>query len=252
MTPLRARGLHRFYRRGGNEVAALLDVSLSCAPGEIVAVTGPSGSGKSTLLGLLAGLDDPDGGAVHVAGLRLSHTTPAAAARLRARHIGILTQSSALLGHLSVLENVRFAASLRGASAASLRGASAASLRGASAGSPRAAGGRGARTRATGAGPSPDELVDGLGLRAVRHATPRTLSGGETARAGLAVALAGAPTVLLADEPTAEVSRDEEGTVLDLLRTWRPRDGATVIVTHSDAVAEQADRVVHLIDGRIV
>jgi len=216
VTPLEARGLHRFYRRGGSEVAALLDVSLTCRPGEIVAVTGPSGSGKSTLLGLLAGLDDPDGGAVHVAGQRLSHVTPAAGARLRARHIGILTQSSALLGHLSVLENVRFAAALR-----------------------------------AGSGPSPDELVDGLGLHAVRRSTTRTLSGGETARAGLAVALAGAPTVLLADEPTAEVSGDEEDTILDLLRRWRPQEGATVIVTHSSAVAEQADRVVHLVDGRV-
>src|SRR5258705_3406000 len=216
MTPLAAHGLHRFYRRGDSEVAALLDVSLSCRAGETVAVTGPSGSGKSTLLELRAGLDDPDGGAVHIAGERLSHQSPAVAARLRARHIGILTQSSGLLGHLSVLENVRFAAGLR-----------------------------------AGGGPSPEELIDGLGLGAVRRSTTRTLSGGETARAGLAVALAGAPAVLLADEPTAEVSAEEEHTVLDLLRRWRPAGGATVIVTHSDVVAAQADRIVHLIDGRI-
>jgi putative ABC transport system ATP-binding protein len=214
--PLAAHGLHRFYRRGGSEVAALLDVSLSCRAGETIAVTGPSGSGKSTLLGLLAGLDDPDGGAVHIAGQRLSHRTPAVAARLRARHIGILTQSSGLLGHLSVLENVRFAAGLR-----------------------------------AGGGPPPEELVDVLGLRAVRRSTARTLSGGETARAGLAVALAGAPAVLLADEPTAEVSAEEEHTILDLLRQLRPQDGATVVVTHSEVVAARADRIVHLIDGRI-
>ena len=215
MTPLVAVGLHRFFRRGGNEVAALLDVSLRCEAGETVAVTGPSGSGKSTLLGLLAGLDDPDGGSVHVVGERLSHRSPAVAARLRARHIGVLTQSSGLLGHLDVLENVRFAASLR-----------------------------------TGAGPRPEELVDALGLHDVRRGTVRTLSGGETARAGLAVALAGAPAVLLADEPTAEVSSSEEDTILALLQTWRPRDGATVIVTHSAAVAAHADRVLHLADGR--
>ena len=216
MKPLEARGLHRFYRRGGNEVGALLDVSLTCEAGETVAVTGPSGSGKSTLLGLLAGLDNPDGGAVHVAGERLSHQSPTVAARLRARHIGVLTQSSGLLGHLSVLENVRFAASLR-----------------------------------AGSGPSPEELVEGLGLQAVSRAVPRTLSGGETARAGLAVALAGSPSVLLADEPTAEVSSDEEHTILDLLRQWRPREGATVIVTHAAPVAAHADRIVHLVDGRV-
>lgn len=216
MMPLEAHGLHRFYRRGGNEVAALLDVSLTCAEGETVAVTGPSGSGKSTLLGLLAGLDDPDGGAVHIAGQRLSHRSPAAAARLRGQHIGVLTQSSGLLGHLTLLENVRFAASLR-----------------------------------AGRGPAPEELLDALGLSAVRRATTRTLSGGETARAGLAVALAGAPAVLLADEPTAEVSSTEEDTILDLLRQWRPAAGATVIVTHSTTVAAYADRVVHLTDGRL-
>lgn len=215
MKPLEARGLHRFYRRGDNEVAALLDVSLTCAAGETVAVMGPSGSGKSTLLSLLAGLDDPDGGVVHVAGEVLSHRSPAASARIRGRHIGILTQSSGLLGHLDVLENVTFAASVRGPH-----------------------------------GPAPVDLVDGLGLGAVMRDLPRTLSGGESGRAGLAVALAGDPAVLLADEPTAEVSSDEEETILDLLATWRGKEGATVIVTHSAAVAAHADRVVRLENGR--
>ncbi len=216
MTPLKAVGLHRFYRRGDSEVAALLDVSLTCQAGETVAVTGPSGSGKSTLLGLLAGLDDPDGGAVHVAGLRISHQSPAVAARLRARHVGFLTQSSGLLGHLTVLENVTFAAALR-----------------------------------AGTGPSPQELLEALGLHEVRRSYPRTLSGGETARAGLAVALAGAPQVLLADEPTAEVSGPEEDSILELLARWRPQQGATVLVTHAAAVAAHADRIVHLVDGRV-
>jgi putative ABC transport system ATP-binding protein len=213
--PLEARGLHRFYRSGPSEVAALLDVSLGCEPGETVAVTGPSGSGKTTLLALLAGLDDPDGGEVHVAGQLLSHRDPTTSARLRARHIGVLTQSSGLLGHLHVLDNVRLAASLRGRR-----------------------------------GPRPEELLEGLGLGAVIRASPRTLSGGEIARAGLAVALAGEPTVLLADEPTAEISADEEAQVLDLLAQWRPPQGATVLVTHSPTVAARADRVLRLSDGR--
>jgi len=214
--PLEAHGLHRFYRRGGTEVAALLDVNLTCAPGETVAVMGPSGSGKSTLLGLLAGLDDPDGGSVHVAGERLSHRTPAVGARIRARHIGVLTQASGLFAHLTVWENLTFTAGLGNRS-----------------------------------GPSPDVLVDGLGLRAVVRSMPRTLSGGETARAGLAVALAGTPSVLLADEPTAEVSSGEETAILELLRQWRPHDGATVIVTHAEAVAAYADRSIHLVNGRV-
>lgn len=216
MRPLQAAGLHRFYRRGGTEVAALRDVSLICAEDETVAVTGPSGSGKSTLLAMLAGLDDPDGGSVHVAGHRMSHQSAAVAARLRAEHVGILTQSSGLLAHLSVQENIRFAASL---------------------GRPGA--------------PAPAELLDGLGLTTVRGSLPRTLSGGETARTALAIALAGAPTVLLADEPTAEVSRDEETVILALIDRWRPPGGAVVIVTHSPAVAGHADRIVHLVDGRV-
>jgi putative ABC transport system ATP-binding protein len=82
------------------------------------------------------------------------------------------------------------------------------------------------------------------------HARPSTLSGGETARANLAVALAGSPSLLLADEPTAEVSTTEEAALLTLLRELRSSDGATLLVTHSPAVAEAADRVLHLVDGR--
>jgi putative ABC transport system ATP-binding protein len=82
------------------------------------------------------------------------------------------------------------------------------------------------------------------------HASPRTLSGGETARAGLAVALAGSPALLLADEPTAEVSREEEASILEQMREWSHAGTATIIVTHSPAVTTYADRVVHLVDGR--
>jgi len=221
MTPLSATGLHRFYRRGGSEVAALLDVGLDCAPGETVAVTGPSGSGKSTLLALLAGLDDPDGGKVLVCGELLSHRSPRDAARLRARHIGVLTQASGLLDHLTVTQNVRLAATFR-----------------------RQAGG--------GGGAGAEELLERLGLSAVRRSRPASLSGGETARAGLAVALAGNPDVLLADEPTAEISSAEERDVLDLLQQCRPARGATVLITHSDGVASRADRVLRLRDGRLV
>ncbi len=218
---MRATGLHRFYRRGETEVAALLDVALVVETGETVAVTGPSGSGKSTLLGLLAGLDDPDGGQVLVAGERLSHRSAAQSASIRARRIGILTQTSGLFSHLTVRANVQFA--------------------------------QRARMRAgAGAAPTIDELLDGLGLTAVTESLPATLSGGEAARAGLAVALAGGPALLLADEPTAEISAQEERDVLALLDSWRPADGATVIVTHSDTVAAHADRVLHLVDGRMV
>jgi putative ABC transport system ATP-binding protein len=217
---LQARGVHRFYRRGGrldNEVVALRDVDLTVAAGELVAVVGPSGSGKSTLLGLLAGLDDPSGGSVWVAGERLSHRPPAEQARLRGRHIGVLTQSSGLLDHLDVLGNVVLAGSFR---------------------RPAADPGHAVA------------LLGRLGLQDRLHARPSTLSGGETARANLAAALVGDPTVLLADEPTAEVSRAEEAAVLRLLTELRPPGSGTVVVTHSAAVARAASRVVTLIAGR--
>jgi putative ABC transport system ATP-binding protein len=89
-----------------------------------------------------------------------------------------------------------------------------------------------------------------LGLASRLGARPSTLSGGETARANLAVALAGQPMVLLADEPTAEVSRSEERALLDLLAATRPPSGATVLVTHSEVVASAADRVIELVDGK--
>ena len=214
---LEARGLHRFFRRGGEEVAALKDVSLNVTAGELVAVVGPSGSGKSTLLNLLAGLDDPDGGSVVVAGQQLSHEPATRQARMRGDLIGVLTQASGLVEHLDVLGNLRLAASFRSA-----------------------------KTSAD----QLHELLVGVGLTDRARARPSTLSGGETARANLAVALVGGPRLLLADEPTAEVSDAEEAVLLTLLRALQPVDGATVVVTHSDAVAGAADRVLHLVDGK--
>lgn len=213
-----ALGLHRFFRRGEEEVAALRDVSLDVLPGEVVAVVGPSGSGKTTLLNLLAGLDRPDAGVVRVGGRRLSHQSMAEQARLRGRHIGVMTQTSGLVEHLSLLDNVRLAGSFRAPG-----GGSAAAAR---------------------------EALQALGLAERFYGRPSTLSGGETARANLAVALVGDPDVVLADEPTAEVSRPEERQILELLRVTHHRAGV-VLVTHSDAVAAFADRVVSLRDGRV-
>lgn len=215
---LDARGLHRFYRRGGEEVAALRDVSLQVMPGELVAVVGPSGSGKSTLLNLLAGLDDPDGGQVTVSGQLISHQSPRVQAGIRARSIGIMTQGNGLVEHLDVASNIRLAGSFR----------------------PR---------------PMTDsevqELLEAVVLNNRSGSRPSTLSGGESARANLVVALAGEPDLLLADEPTAEVSDVEEAAVLRLIRDLRSESRATVVVTHSEAVARVSDRVLTLVDGRV-
>ena len=216
---LEARDLYRFYHVGDDETFALRGVSLQVDPGEIVAVVGPSGSGKSTLMASLAGLDEPDGGSVSVAGTRITRRPEPERARLRARWIGVLQQSGNLLDHLSVVQNVRIAQSLAG----------------------------GGRTRRL-----PEALLGDIGLAHRAHARPATLSGGETARAGLAVALANDPPLLLADEPTGEIDEANEQLVLDLLRRQAAAGHAVVIVTHSTRAATAADRIVHLRDGSIV
>jgi putative ABC transport system ATP-binding protein len=209
--------LYRFYRSGDEETLALRGVGVEVAAGELVAVVGPSGSGKSTLLACLAGLDEPDGGAVRIGGVRLSHRPEPQRAAMRARGIGMLFQSDNLIAHLSVRQNIdlvqRFA-------------------------------GRVDR-------PYRDQLLADLGLAHRAGAAVATLSGGESARAGLAVALAAAPPVLLADEPTGELDDTTEVSVLDLLRARARAGSAVLVASHSAAAAATADRTIELIDGRL-
>jgi putative ABC transport system ATP-binding protein len=212
-----ARSLYRFFRAGEEETLALQGVSLDVAGGEVVAVVGPSGSGKSTLLNCLAGLDEPDGGTVRIEGARMSHQPERARARLRARRIGYLGQSANLFDHLTVEENVRFVR----------------------------------RLAARPDNPPAAALLAAVGLAHRARARPSELSGGEAARAGLAVALAVEPAVVLADEPTGELDQVAEDAVLDLLLTAADGGAAVVVAGHSAAVAAVADRVVRLCDGRV-
>ena len=226
--------LYRFYHIGDDETFALRGVSVSVHAGEMVAVVGPSGSGKSTLLACRAGLDEPDGGHVTIAGQRITRRDEATRARLRARWIGMLLQSGNLLEHLTVTQNIQAAQAL--AARARRRGT----------GSEGGRNGSGARRL------DPHELLADVGLAERASARPSTLSGGEAARAGLAVAIANDPPVLLADEPTGEVDRQAEIGVLDLLRRRADRGKAVLVVTHSETVAASADRVVRMVDGKIV
>jgi len=215
---LDAHRLYRFFHAGDEETLALQGVSLTVCRGELVAVVGPSGSGKSTLLACLAGLDEPDGGRVLVEGERLSRRPEPERAALRAGRIGVLFQAGNLLDHLTVAQNVMLAQRVVG---------------------------RPAPTRAA-------ALLDTLGLARRADARPGELSGGEAARAGLAVALANDPAVVLADEPTGELDSASEARVLDLLWERAAAGGAVVVATHSPAVAAVAARTVHLEDGRVL
>jgi putative ABC transport system ATP-binding protein len=214
---IEATELYRFFHHGDDEVIALRGVSLSVRQGEMVAVVGPSGSGKSTLLSCIAGLDDPDGGSVRVAGHVMSRRPERERALVRARHMGVLLQSHNLIGHLSVAGNARVAH--------------------------RLAGGRGRLDLAA--------LLARLGLAGRGDAYPAQLSGGEGVRAGLAVALVNQPAVVIADEPTAEVDQVTEAEVLGLLRAEVGRGLALLVASHSAAAARAADRTVELVDGRV-
>jgi putative ABC transport system ATP-binding protein len=215
---LEARNLYRFFRAGEEETLALRGVSLTVERGAIVAVLGPSGSGKSTLLRCLAGLDEPAGGMVFVRGERVSHRPETERARIRARRIGVLLQAGNLLQHLDLRGNVRVVQ--------------------------LAGGGDTPRQRV-------EELLEQVGLAERRNAYPTELSGGELARAGLAVALANDPDVVLADEPTGELDGDTEQQVLRLLAEHVGRGAGLVVATHSLEVARMADRVLTLTDGQV-
>ena len=215
---LQAESLYRFYHVGDDETLALQGVSLDVDGGEMIAITGPSGSGKSTLLNCLAGLDEPSAGMVRVDGNRLSRRPEAERAAIRATSIGILFQSANLVEHLTVAENVRLAQ--------------------------RVAGEHDNRRV--------DQVLDDVGLTTRAHARPSQLSGGESARAGLAVALANDPHVILADEPTGELDGVTAERVLGILRARARSGSAVVVVTHNPAVAESADREIKLADGRVI
>jgi putative ABC transport system ATP-binding protein len=210
--------LYRFFHVGDTEVRALRGASLTVGAAEVVALVGPSGSGKSTLLACIAGLDEPDGGRVEVADRRMTRRPEAERARLRAEHIGVLQQSGNLFDHLTVEENVRLSLEL---------------------------------ARADRAGRS-QQALSSVGLADRAKALPSELSGGESARAALAVALAADPAILIADEPTAEVDAETERQMIELIVGRKHAGRAALIATHSMALAAAADRVCRIADGRIV
>jgi putative ABC transport system ATP-binding protein len=218
--PLRAVGVRRTFEAELAPVRALRGVDLEVTAGEFIAIMGPSGCGKSTLLNLIAGLDVADEGTIVVGGENITGQSEDWLARMRRRHIGMVFQFFNLLEGMTALENVILPALLAGTKR------------------------RAAEVRAR-------DLLDLLGLGDKTTAMPAVLSGGQRQRLAIARALANEPTLLLADEPTGALDSDGGREVLGLFRRLHDDGQTIVMVTHSDEVAEGADRTVLMRDGRI-
>ena len=210
----------RVFREADVETIALRGIDLEIAPGEFVAIMGRSGSGKSTLLQLLAGSDRPTAGRVVVDGIDLSRADEDQRASLRGAHVGIVFQSQNLVPFLDLDENVQLASELAGRPV------------------DRAAG------RA---------ILKRVGLEGRERHRPTQLSGGEQQRAALATVLASRAPIVLADEITGELDSANAALLLDLLEEIHALEAVTlVLATHDPDVAQRADRVVQLRDGRVV
>jgi putative ABC transport system ATP-binding protein len=219
---LELREVVKRYGAGLTEVRALTDVSVSVAPGELVAVMGPSGCGKSSMLHLAGGLEDPDAGQVLVGGRDLSTASATARASLRRRDVGFVFQRLNLVPSLSALENVMLPLELEGIAA------------------------REARERARAA------LVS-VGIVQQLDRFPDDFSGGQQQRIAVARAVVGERKLVLADEPTGALDTMTGDAVIELIAGLPGATGAAVVlVTHEPRYASWADRVIFMRDGRVV
>lgn len=203
------------------ETHALSGIHLDIKRGEYVAIGGPSGCGKSTLLAILGLLDTPTEGSYHLNGQPVADIDPAERARIRNREIGFIFQSFNLIGDLNVYENVELPLTYRGMPTSERR-------------------------------ERVEESLNRVGMSHRARHFPAQLSGGQQQRVAVARALAGRPSILLADEPTGNLDSKNGEAVMTLLGELH-QEGATIcMVTHDPRFARMADRTVHLFDGRIV
>ncbi|MEM2936290.1 MAG: ABC transporter ATP-binding protein [Candidatus Bathyarchaeia archaeon] len=214
--------VRKVYQLGKTDLVALKDVSLKVERGELVAVLGPSGSGKSTLLNIIGGLDRPTGGLVYVGPKNLKELNESELARFRAENIGFVFQFFNLIPTFSTLENVMAPAEIL------------------------KLGHEEAKRRA-------ENVLARVGLGARLHHFPHQLSGGEQQRVAIARALVNSPALLLCDEPTGNLDTKTGAEIVELLRDANERRGITmIVVTHDERIAQSANRIVELVDGRIV
>src|SRR5258706_6697036 len=203
------------------ETHALSGVNLEICHGEYVSISGPSGCGKSTLLSILGLLDSPTSGAYRLRGESVEHLDHAKRARVRNREIGFIFQSFNLIGDLTVLENVELPLTYRGLTAAERR-------------------------------ERVDEALVKVGMTARARHYPAQLSGGQQQRVAVARALGGRPAILLADEPTGNLDSKNGDAVMALLRELHTEGATICLVTHDERHSRDAQRTIHLFDGKIV
>lgn len=219
---IRVRGLYKYYRVGDSVVKALDGVDFEMYKGEFCAIVGTSGSGKSTLLNMMAGLEKPTRGAVEIAGSRIDRMKEDALVRFRREHVGFIFQSFHLIGTMNAIENVALPLNFRGVPKAQREKRAISMLR-------------------------------RVNLEKHMHHMPNQMSGGQQQRVGVARALVSEPKIIFADEPTGNLDSATSREVMRLMQTVVQRQGCTlVMVTHDRELAAYADRVFHIIDGRIV
>ena len=220
MTVLETKDLKKYYGSGDTQVKALDGVDLKVENGEFVAIVGTSGSGKSTLLHMLGGLDRPTGGSVLVEGRDIFALKDEELTIFRRRKIGFVFQSYNLVPVLSAYDNIVLPIQLDG--------------------------GRVDETYV-------DQVIEALGLEQMLDRLPNQLSGGQQQRVAIARALATKPAILLADEPTGNLDSRTSQDVLSLMKTTGQKFAQTmVMITHNEEIAQLADRIVRIEDGRIV
>jgi len=217
---VRAQGLFKIYKEGSAETVALRGAAIELRAGEFVSLVGPSGSGKTTLLWILAGLALPSAGQVFVDGIDITRLDEAARAAIRAQRVGLVFQRGNLIPFLTAEENVVLALGMGGAR-------------------------RGAKAKAR-------DLLGEFALANRGHHYPRQLSGGESQRVAIAVAIANEPALLFGDEVTGELDTATAEFVMTLLARLQSERGlAMMLVTHNAGQAHQADRQLAIVDGMV-